>query len=169
MEKSKPKPKSTDSIDEDGEDAADIIDIGGVLSKFGISKSEVKRVRLGRGLVGKLTSSLMLTVGALAAIGVALAARNGSGYVIASLIIASMIVFVYSRYIASVKEIAERHPELALLEGAELIAYRKMQLDLSTKTSPEAVATKKVEADPARPKVAIPSASETQRDADSDY
>jgi hypothetical protein len=78
-------------------------------------------IRLAQGVVGKasvVAGIVLLTLGAIAM-------RVDSDLL---LVIAGIVVLVFFVYLAAVLWFAHRHPEQALLEGAEIIQYRRLEL-----------------------------------------
>jgi len=96
------------------------------LEQSGINASALDRIRLARGVVGK--ASYVAVAAILALAGVAWALRDPN-YLLAD---AVLVVILFVVYFAGVLWFANRHPGVALLEGAELIQWR--QMDIAAKT-----------------------------------
>jgi hypothetical protein len=93
------------------------------LGKAGIGASSLDRIRLAqRGVVGKATYVAGATVLGLASL--ALTLRDPLYLLIVGVLI--LLVFVF--YFAGSLWFAHRHPGVALLEGADLIQWRQMEM-----------------------------------------
>jgi|SRR5277367_2704320 len=98
-----------------------------VLDQSGIKASSLDRIRLARGVVGK--ASYVAVAAVLALRGIAWRLRDP----IYLLVAAVLIVLVFAIYFSGTLWFANRHPGVALLlEGAELIQWR--QMDIAAKT-----------------------------------
>jgi hypothetical protein len=97
-----------------------------VLDQSGINASSLDRIRLARGVVGK--ASYVAVAAVLALGGIAWRLRDP----IYLLVAAVLIVLVFAIYFSGTLWFANRHPGVALLEGAELIQWR--QMDIAAKT-----------------------------------
>lgn len=86
-------------------------------------------IRLARGVVGK--ASVVAGIALLVLGGIAW--RIGPALL---LVVAGMVMLTFFVYLTAVLWFAHRHPEQALLEGAEIIQYR--QLELAASHVPEA-------------------------------
>jgi hypothetical protein len=98
------------------------------LEQAGINASTLDRIRLARGVVGKTSYVAGAAILALAV--VAWGLRDPS-YLIAD---AVLVVILFVVYFIGTLWFANRHPGVALLEGAELIQWR--QLELAAKSMP---------------------------------
>jgi hypothetical protein len=98
------------------------------LEAAGIKGETLDRIRLARGVVGK--SSYVAGAAFLALIAVAWSLRE-PGYLLA---LAVFVVLLFAVYFAGVLWFAHKHPGEALLEGAELIRWR--QLEMGVKGTP---------------------------------
>jgi hypothetical protein len=78
-------------------------------------------IRLARGVVGKI--SVVAGIALLALFGIAM--RGGTDLLLA---MGGMILTALSLYLGAALWFAHRHPEQALLEGAEIIQYRQLEL-----------------------------------------
>jgi hypothetical protein len=99
------------------------------LQQVGINASTLDRVRLVRGVVGKTSYVAAAAVLTLAAIAWRLTDPN------LLLVDAGLVVLIFVLYFAGVLWFANRHPGVALLEGAELIQWR--QMDVAAKSGSE--------------------------------
>lgn len=97
-----------------------------ILGKVGLSSEGVDRVRLAQGVVGKTTYALAGTLGVLAV--AAFGARDNTWAVLG---IVGCAILAFCVYFAGVLWFSATHPGLALLEGAELLRWR--QMDVSAK------------------------------------
>lgn len=100
------------------------------LEKAGIKASAVNRIRLAKGVVGKASY-----VAASAVAGLALLAwlLHDPRFV---LVDAVLIFILFVSYLIGVLWFSNRHPGLSLLEGADLIQWR--QLEMAAKGLPAA-------------------------------
>jgi hypothetical protein len=89
------------------------------LEGAGISTSSLDSIRLARGFVGK--ASYVAGI-ALLALGAA-ALRGGD-----TMVVSFLMVAVFTVYFLGALWFAHRHPGEALLEGAELIKWRQMEI-----------------------------------------
>lgn len=94
---------------------------GETLKGIGFKVEGLDRVRLGRGVIGK--ASYVAGVAILGLGGIAFALRDTT-YL---LIDAFLICFVFASYFAGSLWFANRHPGVALLEGAELIQWKQLE------------------------------------------
>ncbi|MBM6583258.1 hypothetical protein ILT44_23940 [Microvirga sp. BT689] len=95
------------------------------LEGAGISATSVERIRLAKGVVGKTSYVAGAALFALAVVGWSLKDP------LYQIILAVLVVFVFIAYYFGSLWFANRHPGAALLEGAELIQWR--QLEMSSK------------------------------------
>ena len=105
----------------------------------GINVEQFDRVKLGRGVVGKSAYIAAAAILVLAAV----ALRADGSFVLYAAIGACLIIFLV--YFVGVLWFATKNPGAALLEGAELIQWRQMEMGL-----------KGVDALPAAPNVEPP-------------
>jgi hypothetical protein len=103
-------------------------EIDKTLAKAGISAEALDRVRLAQGVVGKTSYVIAAAIFALAVVAFSL---KESSYLFGVAIILLLIVVFY---ICSILWFAHKHPGESLLEGAELIKWR--QLDIAAKNIP---------------------------------
>jgi hypothetical protein len=101
-----------------------VTDIRDILEKSGVTLGAVDRIRLARGVVGKSSYVAAAALGVL----LVLAFRAPVGWMIVALGIAAVVVFL--AYFFGVLWFANKNPGLALLEGAELIKWRQMEMGL---------------------------------------
>jgi hypothetical protein len=102
------------------------------LDQSGVNATSLDRIRLARGVVGKtsyVALATVLTLGGIAG-GIAWTSSNP----IYPFVLAILIVVVVMAYLASTFWFANRNPGIALLEGAELIQWR--QMDIAARTIP---------------------------------
>jgi|SRR5437868_5927679 len=97
------------------------------LEQSGITASTLDRIRLARGVVGKASYVAGAAIVALAGFGLTL---RDPIYLLAD---AVLVLILFVVYFAGVLWFANRHPGAALLEGAELIQWR--QLDIAAKST----------------------------------
>jgi hypothetical protein len=95
--------------------------IKSALEGAGISASSLDRIRLTRGVVGK--ASYVATAALLVLGTIAVTLRPD-----APILLALLAVFVFLAYFAGTLWFAHQHPGVALLEGAELIQWRQMEI-----------------------------------------
>lgn len=88
----------------------------------GISASSLDRIRLARGIVGK--ASYVAAAGMAVLLTVALVLRQP----VFLLIVAILAIILFAVYFSGTLWFAHKHPGLALLEGAELIQWRQMDM-----------------------------------------
>lgn len=102
-----------------------------VLQQAGLSETSLDRVRLSRGVVGK---SAYVAAGALLVLAVAGYSLRDSELLILVAVLAFAIFVVF--FVGSLV-FAHKNPGIALLEGAELIQWR--QMDMAAKSIPAGV------------------------------
>lgn len=98
------------------------------LEAAGISTSSLDRVRLSRGVVGK---SAYVASAALLVLAVAAYSLKDQTFL---LCIAILAVILFALFFVGALFFAHKNPGLALLEGAELIQWR--QMDMAAKSVP---------------------------------
>jgi hypothetical protein len=96
--------------------------IKGALEGAGINATALDRIRLARGIVGK--ASYVAGAALLVLAAVALVLRQPE-YLLIDAILA---VVLFVAYFVGTLWFANRHPEIAILEGAELIQWRQMEI-----------------------------------------
>lgn len=97
-------------------------DLRDVLQRAGISAETLDRIRLARGVVGK---SSYVAAAAILALGTVAVVLRDPVFLIAD---AVLILILFITYFAGVMWFAHKHPGTALLEGAELIQWRQMDM-----------------------------------------
>ncbi len=98
------------------------------LSKIGVSAESLDRIRLAHGVVGKSSYVAVFSILALAVVAYNL---RDPTYLI---VVACLLLVLFGSYFAGVLWFAHANPGTALLEGAELIKWR--QLDMGIKGEP---------------------------------
>lgn len=93
-----------------------------MLAAVGVSESSLDRVRLAQGVVGK--SSYVAGTALLALLVVAYSLKD-SGYLFA---VACFVLILFFGYFGGVLWFANKHPDMALLEGAELVKWRQIEM-----------------------------------------
>jgi hypothetical protein len=96
-----------------------------ILAAAGVSESSLDRIRFAQGVVGK--SSYVAGTALLALLVVAFSIRD-SAYLLA---VACFILVLFFGYFVGVLWFAHEHPDMALLEGSELVKWR--QIDMAAK------------------------------------
>jgi len=92
------------------------------LQQIGINSSSLDRIRLARGVVGKSSYVAGAAIVALAAVAAVL---REPLFLIAD---AGLVVIIFIIYFSGILWFAHKHPGTALLEGAELIQWRQMEM-----------------------------------------
>jgi hypothetical protein len=101
-----------------------------ILQQVGITKGgSFQRIRLGRGAAGKATNIML---GVCAVFGVIAVALGGN--VTALMILAAMLMVLALIVIWGVLDFARANPAQALLEGADLVKWR--EIDMAAKNIP---------------------------------
>jgi hypothetical protein len=99
------------------------VDLGKVLEGLGVKAESAGRVRLGRGVVGKVTNAFIAVAVVVAA---AILSLSGQPWLIFALaLLFALGFFVYQR---SILNFARRNPHLALMDGAEVTDYKRLEL-----------------------------------------
>jgi hypothetical protein len=98
------------------------------LEAVGVSESSLDRVRLAQGFVGK--ASYVAGTALLVLIAVAAFLRDP----VYLLVVAFLAVCIFGIFFCGSLWFSHRHPDLALLEGAELIRWR--QIEMAAKGQP---------------------------------
>lgn len=125
------------------------MDINKILEKIGFPSGSIQRIRLGKGVVGKLASIAIVAIIVLGTL--ALKFQNASLIFLAFLIIVLFAFYV----IRSITKLAEKRPDIALLEGAEFLVYHQ-KFPLGAKGIVLENQPKELEADPQKPKSSSP-------------
>ncbi len=100
----------------------DKTDISKLFNQLGIKASSLGKVRMGRGVVGK-TSHVAIAFFAVLAI-IAYGTKNDWVLAGVGLIAAAVFVWLVDRLF----RFSEKNPTLALMEGAELIAWQQIEM-----------------------------------------
>jgi hypothetical protein len=106
-----------------------MLDIRKIAEGAGLNAEALDRIKLGRGIVGKssyVAAAVVLVLGAVAL-------RTSSVALLAVVVVAAVVVFVL--FFFGILWFATRNPGLALLEGAELIQWRQMDMGVKGATS----------------------------------
>jgi hypothetical protein len=98
------------------------------LEAVGVSESSLDRIRLAQGFVGK--ASYVAGAALLVLIAVAASLRDP----VYLLIVAFLALCLFGIYFFGALWFSHTHPDLALLEGAELIRWR--QIEMAAKGNP---------------------------------
>ena len=107
-------------------------DINQVLELLGVKTEGLDRIRLARGVVGKTSYVALAAIFGLAVIAWRLTSDER-----ALLFIAVLIGFIFFAFFVGILRFAKHNPGLALLEGAELLQWR--QMEISAKEMPAAI------------------------------
>jgi hypothetical protein len=99
-----------------------------VLEAVGVSESSLDRIRLAQGVVGK--SSYVAGLALLALLVVGFSLRDP----VYLLVVAFLIVIVFFVFFGGVLWFAHKRPDMALLEGAELIKWRQIEMAANGKS-----------------------------------
>src|SRR5437588_748666 len=97
------------------------VNVKQILEASGVSES-LDRIRLAQGVVGK--SSYVAGIALLALLVVAYSLKDTS-YLLA---IGCFVLVLFFGYFIGVLWFANRHPDLALLEGSELVKWRQIEM-----------------------------------------
>lgn len=117
-----------------------------LLQEAGV-KSQAVKIQLGRGVVGRSSG---VALGAMAVIGMGVYRINGDYLIIAMV---SMAVLVFAGFFREAMKYADKNPAAALLEGSELVTWRKQEL--AAKYIPDPPKTPAI-SDPKTPLSALP-------------
>lgn len=98
-------------------------DIRELLGRVGLGGGGVERIHLAQGVVGKTTYVTCTLIGV---IGIAIYSLAGVVWAIVLLALLAAVVFLI--YFGGVLWFSHKHPGLALLEGADLVRWRQMDL-----------------------------------------
>jgi hypothetical protein len=108
-----------------------VTDIRKILEESGLQVGSLDRIRLTRGVVGKTSY-----VAGAALLVLLVAATRASEKTLLAVLIATILVFL--AYFIGILLFAAKNPGVALLEGAELIRWRQMEMGVKgTGTLPE--------------------------------
>ncbi len=106
------------------------LDIPEILEKCGLKVETFEKVRLGQGVVGKTSYVVGFAILALAIISL----RITDQFLLAA--IAASIVGLAIWHPHKTRTFAKENPALALLEGAELVAYKQIELAAKESLTP---------------------------------
>jgi|SRR6185369_3025255 len=118
------------------------LDILEILEKSGLKTETFEKIRLGQGVVGKTSYVVGLSIVALGII----ALRVTDQFLLGGLAAAIVGLAVWHPH--KTRSFAKENPALALLEGGELVAYKKIEL-----------AAKEIPTPPATPAIENPDSS----------
>lgn len=104
-------------------------DVRKIIEGMGLNAESFDRIRLARGVVGKASYAAAAAILALAAV-----ALQTSNIIILGAVIAAVVI-LFLAYLFGVLWFAARNPGVALLEGAELIQWRQMDVGMKGETS----------------------------------
>jgi hypothetical protein len=93
-----------------------------ILEGLGISSESIQKIKLGRGIAGKLTNITIVVILVLG--GISLKLNNWILLAIAFLIITIVAIYCFNKIL----KISKDKPDIAILEGAEFLVYHKMKL-----------------------------------------
>jgi len=116
------------------------MEIKDLLEKIGIATESIGRIKLGRGVVGKLTTVVIWVVIVVGA----LAFKLNDLYVTVGAI---LLIFAFVFWIAKrILKFAHEQPDVAILEGAEFLIYHG-KIQLGAKTLPKPSKEKQIPAE----------------------
>jgi hypothetical protein len=104
------------------------INLSEILKGVGLSESSLDKVRLGSGVVGRSSAVALMTMIAFCVIAYSL--RDPLYLIMLGVLAAA----VFAGYFIGVLRFAAKNPDLALLEGAELVRWR--QIEMAAKDHP---------------------------------
>jgi hypothetical protein len=93
-----------------------------ILEDIGINSEGLDKIRLGRGVIGKST---YVAIAALAVLGLVASRVTNEWFLIS---IAVGVLLLFGAFFFGSMKYAKENPGSALLEGAELITWRKQEL-----------------------------------------
>jgi hypothetical protein len=93
-----------------------------LLGQLGINSESLQKIKLGRGAVGKITVISIAALIAIAGIG---SKVSGTTSV---LIVVGVLGFISLAALACILYVIIKQPEIAVLEGAELVLYKHVTL-----------------------------------------
>ncbi len=96
------------------------------LDRSGINVSSLDQIRLARGVVGKASYVALAAVLMLGGVAGGIAWRWHDPILL--MVVSILMAVVFMVYFAGILWFANRHPGVALLEGAELIQWRQMDI-----------------------------------------
>jgi hypothetical protein len=92
-----------------------------VNSRLGVTSDTVQKIKFGRGAVGKISIVAVASVTGIAAVGL----RGGANFIYMAM---GSIVLITLACLGLIFYIICNRPELAVMEGAELVMYKHVQL-----------------------------------------
>ena len=95
-----------------------------VLSQLGVTSESLHKIKLGRGAVGKIT---VITAAALIAIG-GVGLKLSDVGALPILVAIGALVLIALAGLGCVLYVITKQPEIAVLEGAELVLYKQITL-----------------------------------------
>lgn len=101
-----------------------------ILAQIGATAESIHKIKLGRGAVGKITVVAVVAITAIALVGYRLTTNT------AQLIAVLAVGVICLSTLGSILYVIKRQPELAVLEGAELVLYKQIVLGTKTQTAP---------------------------------
>jgi hypothetical protein len=125
------------------------IEIPAILEKFGIKAESLEGVKIGQGVVGR---SAQVALGAMAVLAV-IGCRLSSDFLL--LLLGAATIGTVWWFFNAARDFAIRHPELALMEGATLMAYK--QVELASKDQPHPPQEQPLIANPSQAVISLPS------------
>jgi len=132
------------------------VSIDNFLKEFGLSSESADRIRLGRGVVGKTTWAVGITLIVLGVV----AARLGNQWLLIAVAGIAAVVFIV--YFVGAIRFADKHPAEALLEGAELLRWKQYEVAAKGLTALQGPSVSPTEAIPG-PVIDVP-APDTEKD-----
>jgi hypothetical protein len=100
-----------------------------LLTHLGVTSESLHRIKLGRGAVGKIT---VIAVAALIAIGAVGLKLSNAGFILA---VVAILGIVALSGLACILYVIIKQPEMAVLEGAELVLYKQITLGVKGQPS----------------------------------
>jgi hypothetical protein len=98
------------------------LNLNEILRGAGLSESSLDKIRLGSGVVGRTSSVALMAMIAFGVIGYSLKEP------LYLLILALIMAVVFAGYFIGILRFANKNPDLALLEGAELVHWRQIEM-----------------------------------------
>ena len=122
-------------------------------SQLGASSETLHKIKFGRGVVGKIAVVAVFALGAIAVASVHVS-PNGALIAIGAVVLLSFFV------LSAILLVVMKQPELALLEGAELVMYKHMALGV--KGGPPLAGDSGQPVAPTPPQDSLPAQDESQ-------
>jgi intracellular septation protein A len=109
-------------------------DIDDLLKGLGVSAESFDKIKLGRGIVAKISR---VAITALLALGAATLAMHDDQLRMIAIAVLAVVFFIY---VGVVVYLTSKHPLTSILEGAELVAWRRMDMGVKGLAAlPEAI------------------------------